>query len=882
MKLFFALRNLLLPVVSVGMAPFLTGNETFDPNRFETEVLVTASNDAMQFDLLPNGDIVFAEFWGPLKRWHAESGSISDLGQIPTYAKGEVGLLGMAVDKDFLYNGYIYAQFCPAEAPDTMRVSRFTANDSRRLEDTEVELLSWPYDTEHIFHMGGGLWMDGRGDLYICTGDNCHHSPGLPVDTREDWKNWDAFRSAGNSKDHRGKILRIHPESDGTYSIPDNNLFQNRTEGLPEIYVMGVRNPFRISVDDQTGTLFLGDVGPNISPKINVQPEGYDELNATSEACNFGWPSFVGPNEPLPHFNFETNEAIRYFDPQSPRNPSPRNTGIKNLPPAKPALIRYDNLKSKRFPSLGMGGRSIMAGPTYRYDENNPSTVKFPRQFDGRLFIFEWMRNWIQTVDLETEGPEITPFLPNITWRRPMDMKFGQDGALYMIEYGDQWWKNQDSRILRVVYRRGNRSPIARMEASETAGRHPLLLHFDANEASDPDGDELSLIWSVDGKAESQGATFSHTFEEPGTYEVSLTAEDPGLNSHRVTQTIHVGNARPRLNFTQPAHGSFFDWNSEINYRVNLEDSDEGEIDPALVSVQGQYFGRRSVGSEEDSFVHPGLALMRQSTCFACHLSDAPSAGPPYQAVAEKYHLDQSSHAKLAKKILSGGTGVWGELPMPPHSQHNIDQTRQMVSWIMSLIRKTENAPKLGPNGKLRTPDIAYDIWTTPTEQNEGIRTDGGVYVLTAEYTDSGSQFGPPLKGESRIILHARKKKAALFDENHGMDYVDQAYGEIGIVGHFQDRDYIIWRELNLDGINQVKVRAGSMGSQPGWIEIREGTPEGKLLSRIQVSVTGGDIEFIETPGELTGAIGLTDVCVVGRFENPEDQILGLNWIEFL
>ena len=72
------------------------------------------------------------------------------------------------------------------------------------------------------------------------------------------------------------------------------------------------------------------------------------------------------------------------------------------------------------------------------------------------------------------------------------------------------------------------------------------------------------------------------------------------------------------------------------------------------------------------------------------------------------------------------------------------------------------------------------------------------------------------------------------------------------------------------------------MGSQPGWIEIREGTPEGKLLSRIQVSVTGGDIEFIETPGELTGAIGLTDVCVVGRFENPEDQILGLNWIEFL
>ena len=137
MKLFFALKNLVLPVVCFGALPLLTGNEAFDPDRFETEVLVTASNDAMQFEILPNGDIVFAEFWGPVKRWHAESGSISVIGQIPTYAKGEVGLLGMAVDKDFLSNGYIYAQFCPAEAPHRMRVSRFTANDSRRLEDIE-------------------------------------------------------------------------------------------------------------------------------------------------------------------------------------------------------------------------------------------------------------------------------------------------------------------------------------------------------------------------------------------------------------------------------------------------------------------------------------------------------------------------------------------------------------------------------------------------------------------------------------------------------------------------------------------------------------------------------------------------------------------------
>ena len=58
----------------------------------------------------------------------------------------------------------------------------------------------------------------------------------------------------------------------------------------------------------------------------------------------------------------------------------------------------------------------------------------------------------------------------------------------------------------------------------------------------------------------------------------------------------------------------------------------------------------------------------------------------------------------------------------------------------MFLIEKTENTPKPGSTRKLITPDIDNEIWTTPTEQDEGIRTDGGVYVLTTEYTDSGNQ----------------------------------------------------------------------------------------------------------------------------------------------
>ncbi|MEQ1854113.1 MAG: PQQ-dependent sugar dehydrogenase, partial [Chthoniobacteraceae bacterium] len=329
----------------LAIAPWsASAAERFDPGRFEKEILVPASRDAIQMEVLPGGDIVFAEFWGAVKRWDSKSGEVSALGQVPAHSKGEVGLLGMAVARDFATSGHIYVVFCPAAAQGTMRVSRFTVADGKMAAESERTLLKWPYDTEHVFHMGGAMCMDAKGNLYIGNGDNCHWNPGLPVDTRPDRKNWDAFRSAANSRDLRGKILRIHPEPDGTYSNPKGNLFPGGRDGAPEIFGMGIRNPFRMSFDDETGTLYFGDVGPNVLPELGVNPVGYEEVNATRTAGNFGWPLFIGPNEALPLFDFDAKKEIKRLNPRRPENPSPRNTGIQNLPPAKPALIWYSTV----------------------------------------------------------------------------------------------------------------------------------------------------------------------------------------------------------------------------------------------------------------------------------------------------------------------------------------------------------------------------------------------------------------------------------------------------------------------------------------------------------------------------------------------------------
>ena len=207
---------------------------------------------------------------------------------------------------------------------------------------------------------------------------------------------------------------------------------------------------------------------------------------------------------------------------------------------------------------------------------------------------------------------------------------------------------------------------------------------------------------------------------------------------------------------------------------------------------------------------------------------------------------------------------------MPPHPQHNPGEAREMVAWILSLKDESSRAPRPGAAG----------TWTAPPQPKEGARADQGVLLLTAGYTDAGAENAPPLRGESTLVLHSRRKKAALYDAADGMEYVEQVEGEKGILGHFGDGDSIVWRGLNLTGISKILVRAGSLNERPGRVELRGGTPDGKLLAQVNAPVTG-EGEFAEIPANVQGSPKLVDVCLVARFDEPEGQVLGVNWVEF-
>ncbi len=429
-------------------------------NNFQAVELHGDSNSPMSLAIANDGRVIFVEKGGAVKRYDPVSTNTDTIAQISVFTGAEDGLLGIALDPQFDSNNWVYLFYSPRVAEAKQHVSRFTLAGNQLDLSSEQVLLEIPTQRDQCCHSGGSLTFDPAGNLYISTGDNTNpfESSGYaPIDERPGRSPWDAQKSSSNASDLRGKILRIKPTAAGGYTIPAGNLFPaDGSAGRPEIYVMGNRNPFRISIDAETGWLYWGDVGPDASDdSASRGPRGYDEINQARAAGNYGWPYFIADNQAYHDFDFSTGIAGPAFNPAAPVNDSPNNTGPQNLPPAEPAWIWYPYATSNEFPEVGNGGRTAMAGPVYHFDATNPSTIKLPSYYEDTLFTYDWSRRTFFEVKLDASGAplKINPFLPEtLAGVRAIDMEMGPDGALYILEWNGGFGSAPGSNLLRVEF----------------------------------------------------------------------------------------------------------------------------------------------------------------------------------------------------------------------------------------------------------------------------------------------------------------------------------------------------------------------------------------------------------------------------------------------
>ncbi|WP_038171066.1 PQQ-dependent sugar dehydrogenase, partial [Verrucomicrobium sp. BvORR106] len=264
------MRSLLLPAVLLAsLCPaLLPGRAHAAPPdyRFKVETLFEDIAQPMEIELAPDGRLFFNEYKGTLKIYSPVTRQLTQAGALQVFNGQENGFLGFALDPKFAENGWIYCLYSPKDF-DGQQLSRFTITGDVLDLASEKVILRFAEQRKECCHHAGTVEFGPDGCLYFSTGDNTHphgDSQGYaPLDERPDRSPWDAQKSAANTNVLNGKINRIRVKADGTYEIPPGNLFPPGTPNTrPEIYVMGCRNPWRMSVDDRTGIVYWGEVGP--------------------------------------------------------------------------------------------------------------------------------------------------------------------------------------------------------------------------------------------------------------------------------------------------------------------------------------------------------------------------------------------------------------------------------------------------------------------------------------------------------------------------------------------------------------------------------------------------------------------------------------------
>ncbi|WP_164851286.1 PQQ-dependent sugar dehydrogenase [Larkinella soli] len=863
----------LLPVLLVGFLTTAfrrdgtTAEEAPDEHRFRKIDLTGDLRDLVGLDIAPNGDVYLIGHGGELYLYRPKTRETRRIGKLDVQSS-EAMLQAIGLDPNFSQNRHLYLYYAPKSRKQVNLLSRFTLRGDTLDRSTEKPMLEVP-DTWACCHSGGSMTFDRHGNLYLTTGDNTNPfgTNYSPSDDRAGREMFDAQRSAGNTNDLRGKILRIHPEPDGSYTIPKGNLFAEAADGLtrPEIYIMGCRNPFQVTVDRDTDLVYWSEIGPDASDDDPRGPRGYDELNQARQAGNHGWPFFIGPNEPYARVDFDRDSVLFRYDPQNPVNLSANNTGRRDLPPATPAFLWYPYDVSPEWPDLGAGGRTLVAGPIYYFDPANPSPIKFPAWFDRKLFLGEWMRNWLKVVSFDDQKKlkTIESFMPSTTFRKPISMKFGPDGALYLLEFGALWGGNRDSRLVRIEYIPGNRPPIARLETGTDAGAAPLPTRFSARNSLDYDkGDRISYRWTVNGKpVGANTAELDYTFQKPGNYRVKVAVVDQAGARSEAATSISVGNAPPKVSIQLEQKGLLY--GPAVSYQVKVEDAEDGPVRPEDVQVRLTYLPTRKTLSFSEkgevlSPYHRGATWIEENDCKGCHALKEKSVGPSFQAIAERYRprkADPNVVERLGDKIIRGGSGEWGQVNMSAHPQLSAEVANEMVRYIFSLTDQKSEKP-LPQQGQ-------FD-----TEPNGA-----GTYILTARYTDKGSRTARPLTRQSTVVLRSPVLTAQDFDGNYEVQRRD-------IITDVHKAGYVMVRKIDLTDISAVAFQLATEvnGSR---IEVRLDSPTGEIIGELDVPVTGQRDNWAEQVLLLRPTTGEHDLYFVFRNRLYVLNLVNIKQVQF-
>jgi len=215
--------------------------------------------------------------------------------------------------------------------------------------------------------------------------------------------------------------------------------------------------------------------------------------------------------------------------------------------------------------------------------------------------------------------------------------------------------------------------------------------------------------------------------------------------------------------------------------------------------------------------------------------------GPAFTQVAIKYKGDPGAPDRLAKKIVSGGSGNWGDAMMPAHPTLADGDAKAIVAYILSLAypHAAKSLPVAG---------------TYTTSVPEGSNPDGS-FILRAAYTDRGNKTVGPQTGEQVLILRAPILPVAKATEAH-----DIAFNRDSTITTVKaDGAWLKFNKVDLTDIKQMEfIGPGRNNAANGTIEVHKGSPQGNIIGTFSGSFASKNIMVV-----LLGTLGINDLYIV-------------------
>ncbi len=567
------------------------------PPGFAMDTVISGLDTPTGMEFAADGSIFVTEKRGRVLRFDSindQTPTIVADRRTQTHNSADRGMLGLAIHPDFPAVPWIYVSYtldqapgggpiptygsvggnsdpCPnggtTGCPAQSRVVRFNGTRANAPET----VLFQGHCQQFNNHTVGDLEFDGDGNLLASFGDgstgsfveygqrqNLCGDPDGPVGTNLDRPTTEGGQARSQDILTRndptgvhGSVLRVNP---GNFSAISSNPLGNDNEAnAARMIATGLRNPFRMEVDSQTGRIYVGNVGGAGADEINVIQPNDDEL------FNSGWPCYEGPGTTRNTFWLTVNicqQLINSGDHDAPMFSYGRNQAIAPGESCPNGGLAVSGLALNRS---GFG----------------------PQSLDGALFFSDFTRNCIWYLPAGGNG-QPNPNNPTLFATEVgaiVDLEFGPDGNLYAVDIA------QD-RILQFTETGGNSAPVARFSATPAAGAPPLAVNFNASASSDPDGDQLTYAWDFDGNGttDATGRTTSHTYTQSGSYEARLRVTDQGGLTNTTTRTISVGEGDIAIVVVEPADGRTFKVGATVPARATATYADGRSVPSSAFS----------------------------------------------------------------------------------------------------------------------------------------------------------------------------------------------------------------------------------------------------------------------------------------------------------